>query len=70
MEKDKRGGKREGAGRKPSPFPIFTKEFRATEEERAEFLQLLPGDAREDFEQVVNALKSKKASASAEAGSE
>lgn len=64
------GGKRKGAGRKASPFPKFLKEFRATKEEQAEFIALLPGDAREDFEQIVDALKNKKASAVAEARSE
>lgn len=43
--------------RKPAAYPMFLKKFRGTEEEQAEFLKALPGDAREDFEQIMNALK-------------
>lgn len=45
------------AGRKPAELPSFLKRFRATAEEQAEFLRLLPGDAREDFLQIMRALK-------------
>lgn len=53
------GGWRPDAGRKPSPFPAFIKKFRATEAEQAEFLKMLPGDAREDFSQIMQALEQK-----------
>lgn len=46
--------------RKPAAYPMFLKKFRGTEEEQAEFLKMLPGDAREDFEQVIAALKASK----------
>jgi hypothetical protein len=48
--------------RKPAAYPMFLKKFRGTDKEQQEFLLALPGDAREDFEQVMNALKSKKVS--------
>lgn len=51
------GGKRKGAGRKPAPDPVFAKNFRASESERIEFLSLLTGDARKDFEIVFHAVK-------------
>jgi hypothetical protein len=51
------GGKREGAGRKTTPFPTFTKKLRATEFERQELLKLLTGDARKDFILILQALK-------------
>jgi hypothetical protein len=51
------GGKRKGAGRKPVSFPVFLKKLRATEEERAEFMSLLSGNARYDFELLFAALK-------------
>jgi len=44
-------------GRPPSEFPEFLKKLRATESERLEFLKLLPGDARQDFIQIMDALK-------------
>jgi len=56
------GGKREGAGR-----PIVhtdptikerTKKFRATDEEWAGFMDLLPDNSREAFQLTVQALKS------------
>lgn len=55
---NKHGGKREGAGRKALPYPYFIKKFRATEAERNEFMSLLTGDARRDFEIVLSALRS------------
>lgn len=51
------GGKRQGAGRKPAPFPVFLKKLRATNQERAEFASLLTGDARKDFVLILDALK-------------
>ncbi len=51
------GGQRKGAGRKPAPDPVFTKKFRASEIERIEFLSLLTGNARKDFEIVFGAVK-------------
>jgi hypothetical protein len=51
------GGKRKGAGRKPGSFPVFLKKLRATNEERAEFMRLLSGDARNDFLILFAALK-------------
>ena len=53
----KHGGKREGAGRKPVPEPVFTKKLRASEEEHEAFLAMLTGDARKDFLLIFNALK-------------
>ena len=58
--KQSHGGKRKGAGRKASPYPKFLKEFRATPEEQAEFLRLLPGDSRDDFLRLFNLLLEKK----------
>ena len=43
--------------RKPAAYPMFLKKFRGTEEEQAEFLKMLPGDARDDYLQIVRALK-------------
>lgn len=43
-------------GRPPSGYPEFLKKFRATEEEQAEFLKMLPGDARDDFLRLFNLL--------------
>ena len=40
-------------GRPPSEFPEFLKKLRATEAERLEFLSKFPGDAREDFLQIM-----------------
>lgn len=60
MNKPTRGGKRIGAGRKPAPFPSFVKKLRATDEERQEFMSFLTGDARHDFEMLLNALKSRR----------
>ena len=57
MNKPTRGGKRQGAGRKPSPAPLFFKKLRATETEGKEFLSLLTGDARRDFIRILEALK-------------
>jgi|WetSurMetagenome_2_1015567.scaffolds.fasta_scaffold1240599_1 hypothetical protein len=57
MKSTNHGGKRKGAGRKPGSFPVFTKKFRATDEERAEFMSLLSGNARYDFELLFAALK-------------
>lgn len=54
---NKHGGKREGSGRKPVPFPEFTKKFRATDKERNEFMRLLTGDARKDFVMTLNAVR-------------
>ena len=51
------GGDRDGAGRKPAPLPVFAKKFRASENERIEFVSFLTGDARKDFEIVFNAMK-------------
>lgn len=51
------GGKRTGSGRKPASLPLFTKAFRATDEERKEFLSLLTGDARKDFLHVMQGLR-------------
>jgi hypothetical protein len=51
------GGKRKGAGRKPGSFPVFTKKLRATPEEHAEFLKIMTGDARWDFELILKAVK-------------
>ena len=51
------GGKRKGAGRKPGSFPVFVKKLRATDEERAEFMSMLTGDARQDFVILFDALK-------------
>ena len=55
--KKSHGGKRKGAGRKPAPDPVFIKKFRASENERIEFMSYLTGDARKDFEIVFNAVK-------------
>ena len=51
------GGKRKGAGRKPAPEPEFLKSFRATEEERNEFMSYLTGNARQDFITILVALQ-------------
>jgi hypothetical protein len=51
------GGKRTGAGRKPALYPSFDKKLRATETERKEFMRLLTGDARKDFEMLNHALR-------------
>lgn len=51
------GGKRKGAGRKPAPDPVFIKKFRASKNERIEFMSYLTGDARKDFEIVFNAVR-------------
>jgi len=56
--KSKHGGKRIGAGRKPASLPSFMKRLRATKEEREEFLSYLTGDARKDFELIIEALRS------------
>lgn len=56
-QENKRGGKREGAGRKPAPFPVFQKKLRATEEERKELSTYLTGNARYDFVEILNALR-------------
>jgi hypothetical protein len=53
------GGKRKGAGRKPALFPLFLKKLRATDEERAEFMSKLTGDARRDFVIILEALRSR-----------
>lgn len=55
--KNKRGGKREGAGRKPASVPAFLKKFRATDEERREFMRRMYGDSRKDFVMVLNAIR-------------
>jgi hypothetical protein len=57
MPASKRGGKREGAGRKPATFPLFLKKLRANELERREFMDMLSGDARNDFLILFAALK-------------
>jgi hypothetical protein len=51
------GGKRKGAGRKPGSFPVFLKKLRANDLERAEFMDLLTSDARNDFLTLFAALK-------------
>jgi hypothetical protein len=56
------GGKRiPGPGKKlgppASPFPYFLKKLRATDEERAEFMSKLTGDARRDFVILLEALR-------------
>lgn len=55
--KNKHGGKREGAGRKPAPFPEFQKKLRASEAERKEFMDMLTGDAASDFVILINLLR-------------
>lgn len=55
--KNRHGGKREGAGRKSVAFPVFLKKLRATDEERKEFMKMLTGNARHDFEMLFSALK-------------
>lgn len=45
------------AGRKVVPFPEFIKKLRATPAERKEFMSMLTGDARKDFEILFKALK-------------
>lgn len=57
MSAKKRGGKREGAGRKPASLPEFTKKFRASEDERNEFMDMLMGDATSDFIILINLLR-------------
>jgi len=47
---------REG-GRKPSPFPLFFKKFRATPERKAEFMSMLTGNAAKDFDLLFMLLK-------------
>lgn len=51
------GGANRGQGRHSSIYPVFTKKFRASESERIEFLSLLTGDARKDFEIVFQAVR-------------
>ena len=51
------GGKREGAGRKFTSEPVFTKKLRASKKEKKEFMALLTGDARKDFIRLSNALR-------------
>lgn len=52
------GGKREGAGRPVThtdpEIKERTKKFRATDEEWAEFLDMLPNDSREAFLYLKN----------------
>jgi hypothetical protein len=57
MPKSTHGGKRKGAGRKPALLPLFLKKFRATEVERREFMGLLTGNARKDFQIILAALR-------------
>jgi hypothetical protein len=64
MKKNKstHGGKRiPGPGKKLGPptslFPYFLKKLRATDEERAEFMSKLTGDARKDFVIILEALR-------------
>jgi hypothetical protein len=57
MPKTTHGGKRKGAGRKPAPDPVFTKKFRASDNERIEFMSYLTGDARKDFVIVFQAVR-------------
>jgi len=56
------GGKREGAGRPvvhtDPEIKERAKKFRATDQEWAEFLDLLPDNSREAFQLTVQALKS------------
>ncbi|MCZ2078407.1 MAG: hypothetical protein LC130_25830 [Bryobacterales bacterium] len=57
-----------GGKRKPSPgkklgppvrqsIPEFQKKFRATPEEKLEFLELLTGDSRADFIRILELLR-------------
>lgn len=54
------GGKREGAGRpithNDPEIKERTKKFRATDEEWAEFLDLLPDDSRDAFLVLIKAV--------------
>jgi hypothetical protein len=43
------GGKRKGAGRKPALLPSFNKKLRASRGDRDDFMNMLTGDATEDF---------------------
>ncbi len=45
------------AGRKPAALPYFLKKFRASKAERKEFAAMLTGDARKDFELILDALR-------------
>lgn len=58
MPKPTHGGKRKGAGRKPSPLPSFAKRLRASHNERKEFAEMLTGNAEKDFIILLNLLRS------------
>lgn len=52
------GGWRPGAGRKPALLPLRLKKFRASDEDWAEFMSYLTGDAKNDFILVLYAFRS------------